>query len=159
MPAPFKGKTGDNIDVQLAGTVHVFDPAGPRIATDRPLRPRSPVHYRYGAFRSPPQPHDAGEPRDALPALRDPEGRLLADRRERAYVAPAGVADPFERAQTDAGDYARWRVERMFILVPAQAYVGQHLKTYEEYPPRQKPGSFSLDQVLAKLQEAGAGKR
>jgi multiple sugar transport system ATP-binding protein len=33
MPAPFKGKTGDDIDVRVAGTVHVFDPAGPRIAT------------------------------------------------------------------------------------------------------------------------------
>jgi multiple sugar transport system ATP-binding protein len=33
MPAPFKGKTGDNIDVQLAGAAHLFDPAGPRIAT------------------------------------------------------------------------------------------------------------------------------
>jgi arylsulfatase len=37
--------------------------------------------------------------------------------------------------------------------------VARHLKTYVEYPPRQKPGSFSLDQVLAKLQEAGAGKQ
>jgi hypothetical protein len=37
--------------------------------------------------------------------------------------------------------------------------VAEHLKTYNEYPPRQKPGSFSLDQVLAKLQEAGAGRR
>jgi multiple sugar transport system ATP-binding protein len=33
MPAPFKGVTGDPIDVQLTGTVHVFDPTGPRIAT------------------------------------------------------------------------------------------------------------------------------
>ena len=41
------------------------------------------------------------------------------------------------------------------MLVPAQAYVAQHLQTYVEFPPRQKPGSFSLDQVLAKLQEAG----
>ena len=32
-------------------------------------------------------------------------------------------ADPFERAQTDAGDYARWRVEHAFALVPAQAFV------------------------------------
>ena len=59
-------------------------------------------------------------------------------------------ADPFERAQTDAGDYAKWRVERAFALVPAQAYVAEHLKTYVEYPPRQRPGSFSLD--------AGAGE-
>jgi arylsulfatase A-like enzyme len=67
-------------------------------------------------------------------------------------------ADPFEKAQTDAGEYAKWRVERAFALVPAQAYVAQHLKTYTEYPPRQRPGSFALDQVLAKLQEAGPGR-
>jgi arylsulfatase len=68
-------------------------------------------------------------------------------------------ADPFERAQTDAGEYAKWRVERAFALVPAQAYVANHLKTYIEYPPRQRPGSFALDQVLAKLQESGATSR
>jgi arylsulfatase len=68
-------------------------------------------------------------------------------------------ADPFERAQTDAGEYAKWRVERAFALVPAQAYVANHLKTYIEYPPRQRPGSFALDQVLAKLQEGGATSR
>jgi hypothetical protein len=67
-------------------------------------------------------------------------------------------ADPFEKAQTDAGDYARWRVERAFALVPAQAYVAEHLKTYVDYPPRQRPGTFALDQVLAKLQEGGAGR-
>ncbi len=62
-------------------------------------------------------------------------------------------ADPFERAQHDAGEYDRWRVEHAFVLVPAQAYVARHLQTYVEFPPRQKPGSFSLDQVLAKLHE------
>jgi arylsulfatase A-like enzyme len=64
-------------------------------------------------------------------------------------------ADPFEIAPREAGDYDRWRVERAFLLVPAQAFVGQHLKTYVEYPPRQKPGSFSLEHVLEKLQEGG----
>jgi arylsulfatase A-like enzyme len=68
-------------------------------------------------------------------------------------------ADPFERAQHDAGDYARWRVEHAFALVPAQAYVAQHLQTYVAYPPRQRPGSFALDQALAKLQDAGTGLR
>jgi arylsulfatase A-like enzyme len=59
--------------------------------------------------------------------------------------------DPFERAQVDAGEYARWRVEHAFALIPAQAFVAQHLATYQQFPPRQKPGSFSLDQVLEKL--------
>src|SRR5215204_4254446 len=64
-------------------------------------------------------------------------------------------ADPFEKAQTDAGEYAKWRVERAFLLIPAQAYVAEHLKTYVEFPPRQRPGTFALDAVLAKLQSIG----
>ena len=64
-------------------------------------------------------------------------------------------ADPFEIANSVAGDYDRWRIDRTYLLIPAQALVGQHLKTYVEFPPRQKPGSFSLDQVLQKLQEGG----
>jgi arylsulfatase A-like enzyme len=68
-------------------------------------------------------------------------------------------ADPFERAQTDAGDYDRWRVEHAFALVPAQAFVAKHLATYQEFPPRQKPGSFSLEQVLDKLHEHGGGAK
>ncbi|MDG1873752.1 MAG: arylsulfatase [Mariniblastus sp.] len=63
--------------------------------------------------------------------------------------------DPFERADHEAGDYDSWRFERIFALVPAQAYVAKHLETYKEFPPRQKPGSFALDQVLSKLQEGG----
>jgi arylsulfatase A-like enzyme len=67
-------------------------------------------------------------------------------------------ADPFEIAQHAAGDYARWRVEHAFALVPAQAYVARHLQTFVEYPPRQAPGSFSLDHVLEKLQRGGGGQ-
>jgi arylsulfatase len=64
-------------------------------------------------------------------------------------------SDPFERADHEAGDYDRWRVDRAFVLVPAQAYVGAHLATYRAFPPRQKPGSFSLEQVLEALQAGG----
>jgi arylsulfatase len=34
--------------------------------------------------------------------------------------------------------------------------VAQHIATYKDFPPRQKPGSFNLDRVLEKLQEAGS---
>jgi hypothetical protein len=47
----------------------------------------------------------------------------------------------------------------MFLLIPAQAFVAQHLATYKDFPPRQKQGSFSLDQVLEELQEAGAANK
>jgi arylsulfatase A-like enzyme len=68
-------------------------------------------------------------------------------------------SDPFERADHDGIGYNTWRAERMFLLVPAQAFVAQHLQTFKDFPPRQKPGSFSLDQVLSKLQEAGGGNK
>jgi arylsulfatase A-like enzyme len=61
--------------------------------------------------------------------------------------------DPFERVEHEAGGYTRWRVDRAFALVPAQAFVAQHLATYQEFPPRQEAGSFSLSQVLRKLQQ------
>jgi arylsulfatase A-like enzyme len=62
--------------------------------------------------------------------------------------------DPYERADHEASDYGRWRVDHAFVLVPAQAYVARSLATFKDFPPRQKPGSFSLDQVLETLQNA-----
>ncbi len=38
-------------------------------------------------------------------------------------------------------------------MPPARAYVGKFLATFAEFPPRQKPGSFSLDRVLEELQQ------
>ena len=57
-------------------------------------------------------------------------------------------SDPFERAEHEAGGYDKWFVEHAFVLVPAQAIVGQHLATFQEFPPRQKPGSFSVNQAM-----------
>jgi arylsulfatase len=47
-------------------------------------------------------------------------------------------------------------MERIFALVPAQVMVGKFLSTFRDYPPRQKPGSFSIDQVLDSLQTGSA---
>ncbi len=66
-------------------------------------------------------------------------------------------ADPFERADHESIGYAKWRLERTFLLVPAQAIVANFLKTFAAYPPRQKPGSFSIDDALEKLQTGGTG--
>lgn len=60
-------------------------------------------------------------------------------------------SDPFETADHESMDYGRWRLEHLFLLVPAQQYVGRFLSTFKEFPPRQKAGSFGLDQVLEKL--------
>jgi len=65
-------------------------------------------------------------------------------------------ADPFERADHESIGYSRWRIDHAFVFVPAQILVADFLKTFVEYPPRQKPASFGIDQVLEKLQAGGA---
>jgi arylsulfatase len=66
-------------------------------------------------------------------------------------------SDPFEGADHEGMDYLHWRVDRAFLLVPAQQYIGRFLASFKEFPPSQKPGSFSLDQVLETLQSAPTG--
>ena len=64
--------------------------------TDRPLRPGSVVHYRYGSMRGLPESGLAGQD---LYDLLDPAGRLTNDLRFGFYNAPhPDIADPFEAA-------------------------------------------------------------
>ncbi len=59
--------------------------------------------------------------------------------------------DPYERAPITSNTYYDWLLDRAYLLVPAQDYVGEFLATFKEYPPRQKAASFSLDQVMETL--------
>ncbi|MDW1878110.1 arylsulfatase, partial [Vibrio sp. Vb1026] len=61
--------------------------------------------------------------------------------------------DPYEVADVTSNTYYDWMLDRAYMLVPAQTYVGRFLETFKEFPPRQKAASFSLDQVMEKLQE------
>jgi arylsulfatase A-like enzyme len=62
--------------------------------------------------------------------------------------------DPYERADITSNTYYDWMLDHVFLFVPAQAYVAKMLETLVEFPQRQKSASFSMDQVLAKLQDA-----
>jgi len=59
--------------------------------------------------------------------------------------------DPYERAYSTSNTYYDWMLDRVFLLIPAQVYVGNFLKTFKEFPPRQKAASFTIDQVMEKL--------
>lgn len=61
--------------------------------------------------------------------------------------------DPFEQADITSNTYYDWLLDRAWILVPIQAYVFEQIKTFVEFPQRQAPASFSLEKVLAKLQQ------
>ena len=61
--------------------------------------------------------------------------------------------DPYERGMKTSNTYYDWMLDRVYLLVPAQTFVGDFLATFKEYPPRQKAASFSLDQVMEQLSE------
>ena len=63
--------------------------------------------------------------------------------------------DPYERADITSNTYWDWVLDHIFLFLPAQAIVADFLKTFGEFPPRQKAASFTIDQVLEKLQRQG----
>jgi arylsulfatase len=63
--------------------------------------------------------------------------------------------DPYERATITSNTYYDWLLDRAYLLVPAQAYVAEFLKTFKEFPPRQKAASFSVDQAMEVLSPPG----
>ena len=65
--------------------------------------------------------------------------------------------DPYERADITSNTYYDWTMQRVFLLVPAQAFVQQFVATFKEFPPRQTPSSFSVDQVMQQLTQAHGG--
>jgi arylsulfatase len=62
--------------------------------------------------------------------------------------------DPLERADITSNVYYDWLLDHVFLLVPAQTVAGEFLDTFLEFPPRQKAASFSIDQVVSKIEEA-----
>jgi len=59
-------------------------------------------------------------------------------------------ADPFEEGE-DSFFYGKWMVDRAFLLVPAQAIIAKWLESFKEFPIRQKPASFSVEEVVEKM--------
>ena len=69
--------------------------SGPLVPSDRPLRPGSLIHYRYGSFATRFVQLPSGE---ITPAIKDPDGKLIPDRRGPASGPPSWAPDPFVAA-------------------------------------------------------------
>jgi arylsulfatase len=59
--------------------------------------------------------------------------------------------DPYERADVTSNTYYEYLLERAFPVVPTQAIVGQFIATFRDLPPRQRPSSFSVDQIMDRI--------
>ena len=62
--------------------------------------------------------------------------------------------DPFEYADITSNTYYDWLLVSDYIMLAASTLVAQFLATFQEFPPRQKAASFTIDQVVAKLENA-----
>lgn len=66
--------------------------------------------------------------------------------------------DPFEKAKIGSNTYEDWYIDRAFIVIPIQGMATKFLKTMEEFPPSQKPGSWNLSKIEESLR-AQSGSR
>jgi len=68
--------------------------------------------------------------------------------------------DPFERADESSNSYWDWVIEHLFVMYPVTALAAEQLQTFIEFPPRQDPASFNLDNVMKAVTDAaGSGLR
>ncbi len=68
--------------------------------------------------------------------------------RIRHRTAPGRSAVPGHTTSFCLANLLRHQLlDRAFLLVPAQDYVGKFLQTFKDYPPSQKPDSWSIDKL------------
>jgi arylsulfatase len=60
--------------------------------------------------------------------------------------------DPLEKG-SDGMDYNHWFYDRLFLLGGAQKYAKEMIESFKEFPPRQKPGSFTVSDVSAMIEQ------
>jgi arylsulfatase len=57
--------------------------------------------------------------------------------------------DPFERADESGMPFET--SQQLYFIAPGQAVVAQWLQTFKEFPPRQRPASFNIDDIVQTL--------
>jgi arylsulfatase A-like enzyme len=59
--------------------------------------------------------------------------------------------DPYERADITSNTYYDWLLDHAYVFVPAQEKVMNFYMTFKDFPPSQKAASFSIDQIMDKM--------
>jgi arylsulfatase len=66
--------------------------------------------------------------------------------------------DPYERADVVSDQYYDWLAKNDYLIFEATARAAAFLQTFVDYPPSQRPASFSIDQVRADVDKKIAEK-
>ena len=67
--------------------------------------------------------------------------------------------DPYEFADVTSNTYYEWFLYHDYILFGAFLVADKWAQTFKEFPPIQKPNTFTIDHALAMISEAGTGRR
>jgi arylsulfatase A-like enzyme len=68
-------------------------------------------------------------------------------------------ADPYERADVTSNTYWEWGLSNgAGPMMGAQAATVKFLETFKEFPPSQRPASFTIDQAVEKMKQSLGGK-
>jgi arylsulfatase len=65
--------------------------------------------------------------------------------------------DPYEFADVTSNSYYEWFIYHAYILYGAFALADKFAATFKEFPPVQKPNSFTIDDALAMMSSASSG--
>jgi arylsulfatase len=65
--------------------------------------------------------------------------------------------DPYEFADTTSNTYWDWVMTNGILSLISSTIVGKFLETFKDFPPVQKPNTFTIDQAMAKMEEAASG--
>ncbi|EJL34165.1 arylsulfatase [Novosphingobium sp. AP12] len=65
--------------------------------------------------------------------------------------------DPYEFADVTSNTYYEWSLHNLYFIFLAQLAAAKFAETFKDFPPVQKPNSFTIDDAIAKMADASAG--
>jgi arylsulfatase len=68
-------------------------------------------------------------------------------------------ADPYEQADITSNSYYDWMLEQGgSAMLAGTALTGEFLKTFKDFPPSQRPATFTIDQAMEKMRQGIGGQ-
>ena len=73
------------------------------------------------------------------------------------YRRSSIFAPTLTSGRIDSNTYWEWYIHHIYLIYGAQAAAAQWAATFKDFPPVQKPNTFSLDDALRMMHETVSG--
>src|SRR5688572_602844 len=65
--------------------------------------------------------------------------------------------DPYEFADVTSNTYYDWFIHRAYLVFTSQVVFAKWAETFKDFPPIQKPNTFTIDDAVEKMREVASG--